>query len=49
MDDICNLVIIMEEVRDLIKDIDSVLEIGGFRVKGWVLNKVEKLEVFKEE
>ena len=38
----------MEEARDLTRDIDSVLETGGFRVKGWVSNKVETLDAPKE-
>ena len=49
MDDICNSVPTKEEARDLTRDIDSVLETGGFKVKGWVSNKVETLEVPKEE
>ena len=34
MDDICDSVPTKEEARDLTRDIDSVLETGGFRVKG---------------
>ena len=49
MDDICDSVPTKEEARNLTRDIDSVLETGGFSVKGWVLNKVETLEVPKEE
>ena len=49
MDDICDSVSTMEEARDLTRDIDSALETGGFRVKGWVSNKVEKSEASKEE
>ena len=49
MDDICDLVPTTEQARNLTKDIDSVLETGGFRVKGWVSNKVETLEAPKEE
>lgn len=49
MDDTCDSVPTMEEARDLTRDIDSVLETGGFRVKGWVSNKVEKSEASKEE
>ena len=37
MDDICDSVPTKVEPRDLTRDIDSVLETGGFRVKGWVL------------
>lgn len=36
MDDICDSVPTIEEACDLTRDIDSILEIGGFRVKGWV-------------
>ena len=49
MDDICDSVPTTEEARDLIREIDSVLETGGFTVKGWVSNKVETLEAPKEE
>ncbi|XP_068670912.1 uncharacterized protein [Montipora capricornis] len=48
MDDICDSVPTKEEARDLTQDIDSVLETGGFRVKGWVSNKVETLDPPKE-
>ena len=44
MDDICDSVPTKEEAHHLTRDIDSVLETGGFRVKGWVSNKVETLE-----
>ncbi|XP_067051157.1 uncharacterized protein [Acropora muricata] len=44
MDDICDSVPTKEEARVLTRDIDSVLETGGFRVKGWVSNKVETLD-----
>lgn len=43
MDDICDSVSTTEEARDLTRDIDSVLETGGFRVKGWVSNRAETL------
>ncbi|XP_068717038.1 uncharacterized protein [Montipora capricornis] len=49
MDDICDSVPTNEEARDLTRDIDSVLETGGFRVKGWVSNKVETLDPPKGE
>ena len=49
MDDICDSVPTKEEARDLTRDIDAVLETGGFRVKGWVSNKLETLEAPKEE
>ena len=49
MDDICDSVPTTEEARDLTREIDSVLETGGFTVKGWVSNKVETLEAPKEE
>lgn len=41
MDDICDSVSTTEEARDLTRDTDSVLETGGFRVKGWVSNRAE--------
>ena len=39
MDDICDSVRTEEEARELTKCIDSVLETGGFKVKGWLSNK----------
>ncbi|XP_068675312.1 uncharacterized protein [Montipora foliosa] len=39
MDDICDSVCAEEEARELTKCIDSVLETGGFKVKGWLSNK----------
>ena len=39
MDDICDSVCTEEEARELTKCIDSVLETGGFKVKGWLSNK----------
>lgn len=49
MDDICESVLTKEEALDLTGDIDSVLETGSFRVKGWVSNKVETLDARKGE
>ena len=49
MDDICDSVPTKEKARDLTRDIDTVLETGGFRVKGWVSNKLETLEAPKED
>ncbi|XP_068750786.1 uncharacterized protein [Montipora capricornis] len=39
MDDICDSVCTEEKARELTKCIDSVLETGGFKVKGWLSNK----------
>ena len=39
MDDICDSFSTEEEARELTKCIDSVLEKGGFKVKGWLSNK----------
>ena len=39
MDDICDSVCTEEEARELTKCINSVLETGGFKVKGWLSNK----------
>ena len=39
MDDICDSFCTEEEARELTKCIDSVLEKGGFKVKGWLSNK----------
>ena len=36
------------EAHDLTRSIDSLLETGGFRVKGWVSNKMETSEAPKE-
>ena len=49
MDDICDSVPTTEEACELTKDIDSVLETGGFKVKGWVSNNVQKSEAHQEE
>ena len=38
MDDICDSVHSQDESQKLTKDIDSVLETGGFKVKGWISN-----------
>ena len=40
-DDICDSVPTAEEAYELTKDIDSVLETGGFEVQGWVSNIVQ--------
>lgn len=40
MDDICELVDIVKEVKRLMKEMDEVLKIGGFSVKGWIFNKM---------
>ena len=42
MDDICDSVRTEEEERELTKSIGAVLEIGGFKVKGWLSNKAKK-------
>ena len=42
MDVICNSVRTEEQARELTKCIDSVLETGGFKVKGWLSNKAKK-------
>lgn len=44
MDDICDFVDIVYGVRKLTIDIDKVLKIGGFKVKGWIFN-----EMFEEK
>lgn len=49
MDDICNSVRTEEKARELTKCIDSVLETGGFKVKGWLSNKAEKSSTDHEE
>ena len=49
MDDICDSVKTKEEALLLTKDIDSVLETGGFKVKGWVSNDTLTPEIPKEE
>lgn len=40
MDDICDSVDTVEKAQKLTKDLDEVLEKGGFTVKGWVSNEV---------
>ena len=49
VDDICDSVTTKEEALLLTKDIDSVLETGGFKVKGWVSNDNLTPEIPKEE
>ena len=49
MDDICNSVRTEEKARELTKCIDSVLETGGFKVKGWLSNKATKSSTDQEE
>ena len=49
MDDICNSVRTEEKARELTKCIDSVLETGGFKVKGWLSNKAKKSSTDQEE
>lgn len=39
MDDICDSVKTVEKAQELTKDLDTVLETGGFKVKGWVSNE----------
>jgi len=39
MDDICDSVDTVMEAKQQTEDIDTVLEKGGFRVKGWISNK----------
>ena len=39
MDDICDSVDTVREAKEQTKDIDTVLEKGGFRVKCWISNK----------
>ena len=39
MDDICDSVKTVEQAQELTKDVDKVLETGGFQVKGWVSNE----------
>ena len=39
MDDICDSVNTVTEAKQLAKDLDIILETGGFNVKGWVSNK----------
>ena len=48
MDDICTSVCTEEQARELTKCIDSVLETGGFKVKGWLLNKTKKSSTDQE-
>ena len=49
MDDICDSVPTMNEANKLTTDLDSVLETGGFQVKGWVSNRIEKTENRQQE
>lgn len=49
MDNICDSVPTKKEARDLSRDIDTVLETGSYRVKGWMSKKLETLEAPKDE
>ena len=49
MVDICSSVRTEEKARELGKCIDSVLETGGFKVKGWFSNKAKKSSTDQEE
>jgi len=48
MDDICDSVRTEEEARELTKRIDSVLDTGGFKVKGWLSNKAKNSDAEQE-
>ena len=39
IDDICDSVDTVMEAKQQTEDIDTVLEKGGFKVKGWISNK----------
>ena len=39
MDDLCDSVDTVMEAKQQTEDIDTVLEKGGFKVKGWISNK----------
>ena len=39
MDDILDSVYTTEDAKKLTSDVDRILEKGGFKVKGWLLNK----------
>ena len=39
IDDICDSVDTVMEAKQETEDIDTVLEEGGFKVKGWISNK----------
>ena len=49
MDDICDSVHTEEEAQKLTKEIDNVLETGGFKVKGWLTNVPSKSDTDPEE
>ena len=49
MDDICHSVCTEEKARELTKCIDSALETGGFKVKGWLSNKAKKSSTDQKE
>ena len=48
-DDICNSVRTEKKARELTKCIDSVLETGVFKVKGWMSNKAKKPSTDQKE
>ena len=45
MDDICESVDTEKEARKFTNDIDTVLKMGGFKVKDWISNKMLKEKV----
>ena len=49
MNDICDSVHTEEEAQKLTTEIDSVLETGGFKVKGWLTNELSKSDTDPEE
>ena len=49
MDDICNSVRTDKKARELTKCIDSVLETGVFKVKGWMSNKAKNPSTDQKE
>lgn len=49
MDDICDSVSTVKEAKKLTTDLDSVLQTGGFQVKGWVSNRIEETENRQQE
>ncbi|XP_028405249.1 uncharacterized protein LOC114527754 [Dendronephthya gigantea] len=49
MDDVCDSQASVEEARQLISDIDEVLDAGGFRIKEWISNAPLTDKESKEE
>jgi hypothetical protein len=49
MDDICDSVPTVESAKQLTKDLDEILDNGGFQVKGWSSNEMLEENIPKDD